>query len=182
MINSNFLEFQNVQKVNEMPVKISFIGYPAVGKTTILKLLAEKIINKLYFPTQGLDFKKVKFGDNIISLWDFGGQKTYLKMNLKNFIFGSDLVFIVTDSTHRNVLNSKKLIKITNKKIGDEAQIIALANKQDLPEHMKVDKVEKILQIKTYPCTAINSSERAKLINIIKNELDKASIRRRKRE
>ncbi|GAG74134.1 unnamed protein product, partial [marine sediment metagenome] len=29
---------------------------------------------------------------------------------------------------------------------------------------------------------AINYSERAKLIDIIKNELDKASIRRRKRE
>ncbi len=182
MINFNSFNVQRVQKLNEMPIKISFIGYPAVGKTTILKLLTEKTINKLYLPTQGLDFKTVKFGENIISLWDFGGQKAYLKMNLKNFIFGSDLIFIVTDSTPQNVLNSKKLIKLANKNIGSESQIIALANKQDLREHIEVDKVEKVLKVKTFACTAINYSERAKLIDIIKNELDKASIRRRKRE
>ncbi|GAG98627.1 unnamed protein product, partial [marine sediment metagenome] len=68
MINFNSFKVQRVQKLNEMPIKISFIGYPAVGKTTILKLLTEKTINKLYLPTQGLDFKTVKFGENIISL------------------------------------------------------------------------------------------------------------------
>ncbi|MCK4281435.1 MAG: GTP-binding protein [Candidatus Lokiarchaeota archaeon] len=181
MINLNSFKVQRVQKLNEMPIKISFIGYPATGKTTLLKLLTENTITQHYFPTQGFDFKTVRFGNNIISLWDFGGQKSYLKMNLKSFIFGSDLIFVVTDSTPRNVLNSKKLIKIANKNIDSESHIIALANKQDLPGHMETNRVENVLQVKTYGCTAIDSNEREKIFNVIKNELDKASIRKRMR-
>ena len=91
-------------------VKITLIGYPATGKTTLAKLLSENEINQLYFPTHGLDLKTVKFDDYILRVWDLGGQSTYLKTYSKDYLLGSDIIFVVTDSTPRNVLSSRDLI------------------------------------------------------------------------
>ena len=43
-------------------------------------------------------------------------------------------------------------------------------------------RVEDILHIKTYGLSAINPSERLKMMKIIKNELNKIAIRRRRKE
>ena len=166
-------------------VKISIIGQPAVGKTSILKLLSQKIIDKKYIPTQGFDLKTVKFGKMNLKLWDFGGQKIYLKMYLKDYIRGSDIVFIVTDSTPRNVLTSKELIDYANGFIDDDCPIIAIANKQDLVEsdgRMNAERVKNVLRVKTIGLTAIKRSERKRLMNTIKNELNQVLIRRRLKE
>ncbi|MHA1291266.1 MAG: ADP-ribosylation factor-like protein [Promethearchaeota archaeon] len=166
-------------------VKISIIGHPAVGKTTMLKLLAENTINRIYFPTQGFDLKTVKFGKFNLRVWDFGGQKSYLKAYLKDYLLGSDIVFVVTDSTPRNVLTSKELIDITNKIIDDDCPIIAIANKQDLCKtdgRMDHKRVESILRVKTIGLIAIRKSDRKKLLNLIESELNQVLIRRRMKE
>ncbi|MFX1569334.1 MAG: Rab family GTPase [Promethearchaeota archaeon] len=163
-------------------VKLSFIGAPAVGKTTMLKLLSEQTIDRLYLPTHGLDLKTVRFEDYYLRVWDFAGQNSYLRTYSKDYLLGSDIIFIVSDSTPRNVLNSRELINYACHFVGKECPIIAIANKQDLVEsegRMDVKRVEDILHCKTYGLTAINPSERKKLLNIIKKELDKIAIRRR---
>ncbi len=164
-------------------VKISIVGHPAVGKTTILKLLSQNSENnKKYLPTQGFDLKTVKFGNYNLNVWDFGGQKAYLKTYLADYLFGSDIIFIVTDSTPRNVLTTKELIDHSSKIIGKECPIIAIANKQDLCEsdgRLNANRVENVLHVKTHGLTAIKNSERTKMMNIIKNELDQVVIRRK---
>ena len=161
-------------------VKISIVGHPAVGKTTILKLLSQNSINnQRYLPTQGFDLKTVKFGNYKLNVWDFGGQKAYLKTYLSDYLLGSDIIFVVTDSTPRNVLTSKELIDHSNKIIGKECPIIAIANKQDLDGHLSADRVQNVLHVKTHGLTAIKNSERAKMMRIIKSELDKVVIRRK---
>ncbi|MFW9898789.1 MAG: ADP-ribosylation factor-like protein [Candidatus Thorarchaeota archaeon] len=165
--------------INDL-IKISIIGHPAVGKTTILKLLCEDTIDRLYFPTQGFDLKKVKYGNFNLKVWDFGGQKAYLSY-LKEYLVGSDLVVIVTDSTPLNVLNSRQLIEFSNDIVDDDCPIIAIANKQDLCKidgRMDQNRVEDVLQVKTYGLTAINRSERVKFMNIIKKELNQVLLRR----
>ena len=47
---------------------------------------------------------------------------------------------------------------------------------------MEQNRVEDLLQIKTYGLTAVNSLERIKLMNIINNELNQVLIRRRLKE
>jgi small GTP-binding protein len=166
----------------EKLAKITLIGYPATGKTTLAKLLAQNEINRLYFPTHGLDLKTIKVGDYILRLWDLGGQQSYLKTYSRDYLLGSDMIFVVTDSTPRNVLNSRELINYACQFVGKECPIIAIANKQDLVKNdgrMDHKRVEDILHIKTYGLTAINPSERMKLMNIIKKELDKIAVRRR---
>ncbi|MFX0104629.1 MAG: ADP-ribosylation factor-like protein [Candidatus Hodarchaeota archaeon] len=165
--------------------KLTLIGYPATGKTTLAKLLAQNEIERLYFPTHGLDLKTIKFDDYFLRIWDLGGQKSYLKTYSSDYLLGSDIVFIITDSTPRNVLNSRELINYVCHFLGKECPIIAIANKQDLVKkdgRMDYKRVEDILHIKTYGLTAINPSERIKIINIIKKELDKIAVRRRRKE
>ena len=163
-------------------VKITFIGAPAVGKTTMLKLLSEETIDRLYLPTHGFDLKTVKFNDYYLRVWDLAGQKNYLKTYSKDYLLGSDIIFVVTDSTPRNVLTSRDLINYACHFVGKDCPIIAIANKQDLVKRdgrMDAKRVEDILRVKTHGLTAINPSERLRLVKIIKKELDKVLVRRR---
>lgn len=161
------------RQTSGISIKCSFVGMPAVGKTTMLKLLTDKIIDGRYIPTQGFDLGRVKFGNTVIKAWDFGGQKAYIKTYLKQYIYGSDIIFVVTDSTPRNVLSTKELIEFIQHTLGDEdCRIIALANKQDLPGHMKSDRVEDILQVPTYPTVAIDPQQKTDVIDIIVHELE----------
>ena len=132
-------------------------------------------------PTHGLDLKTVKFDDYILRVWDLGGQSTYLKTYSKDYLLGSDIIFVVTDSTPRNVLNSRELINYACHFVGKECPIIAIANKQDLVKadgRMEAKRVEDLLHVKTYGLTAIKSSERVGLISIIRKELVQIAIRR----
>lgn len=161
--------------------KVSIIGFPAVGKTTMTKMLAQKETTKKYIPTAGFDLKQVKFGPYNLKIWDFGGQRSYLKKYLEDFVVGSDLIFIVTDSTPKNVLHSKKLIDHAKEIMEDECPIIAIANKQDLCEkdgRMDYKKVEALLHTKTIGLTAIKQDERLRLMKTIEEELEKVLKRR----
>ncbi|TXT57962.1 MAG: Small GTP-binding domain protein, Rab-/Arf-domain signature [Promethearchaeota archaeon] len=162
-------------------IKVSIIGFPAVGKTTMTKLLAQKEVTKKYVPTAGFDLKTVQFGSYRLKIWDFGGQKNYLKKYLKNFIVGSDLIFIMTDSTPRNVLSSRELIDHAREIMEEDCPIIAIANKQDLCKadgRMDSKRVEDVLHTKTIGLTAIDPNERLHLIKTIENELEQVLKRR----
>ena len=50
--------------------KVSIVGHPAVGKTTMLKLLSENHCDQIYIPTQGFDLKTVKFPKFLSQLAD----------------------------------------------------------------------------------------------------------------
>ncbi|MFO7796749.1 MAG: ADP-ribosylation factor-like protein [Promethearchaeati archaeon] len=162
-------------------IKVSIIGFPAVGKTTMTKMLAQKETTKKYIPTAGFDLKTVEFGPYRLKIWDFGGQKNYMNKYLEDFIVGSDLIFIVTDSTPKNVLNSRELIDHAREIMEDDCPIIAIANKQDLCEtdgRMNHKMVEDLLHTKTVGLSAVDHQERLRLINIIENELEKVLKRR----
>ena len=61
--------------------KISFVGAPAVGKSTIMKMLTNKLAgeqSRRYLPTQGFDLGSISFKGFKLRMWDFGGQKAYL--------------------------------------------------------------------------------------------------------
>jgi len=162
--------------------KISLIGHPAVGKTTILKLLSKKIINRIYLPTQGFDLNTIEFDKYRLKVWDFGGQKAYLNMYLHSYLLGTDIVLVVTDSTKENVLSSRALINIAKKTVDNDCPIIAIANKQDLikvdKKRLGVESVQDILDVQTYGLTAIDPDQRNKLLDIIKRELNKVISRK----
>ncbi|MBY9007314.1 MAG: GTP-binding protein [Candidatus Lokiarchaeota archaeon] len=163
-------------------IKVSIIGFPAVGKTTMVKMLAQKEITKKYVPTAGFDLRTVEFGGFNLKVWDFGGQTQYIKTYLKDFVVGSDLIFVVTDSTPKNVLNSRQLIDEAKNIMIDDCPIIAIANKQDLCKkdgRMNFKRVQDVLHTRTIGLTAISSEDRMQLMQIIEKELNKVIKRKR---
>ncbi|MHA1728311.1 MAG: ADP-ribosylation factor-like protein [Promethearchaeota archaeon] len=156
----------------DMLGKISFIGSPAVGKTTLMKMLSKKQILDQYKPTQGFDLGSVTFNGYKLRLWDFGGQKAYLKHYLSHYIHGSDLVFVISDSTPQNVLTTKELIEHTQNLLPeDSCNIICLANKQDLPGHMNPKRIKDVLQIPTFGICAIDPDQRNLLVEFISDAM-----------
>jgi small GTP-binding protein len=165
MQNASSNSFSQMKKAPT--AKISIIGTPAVGKTTLTKLLSGKIISGKYIPTQGFDLGNVKLDGLNVKLWDFGGQKAYIKQHLSQYIYGSDIVIVVTDSTPKNVLTTKELLDFTKELVEDSCEIIALANKQDLAGHMEPNRVQNVLQIPTFPMVAIDNANYSNMIGLI---------------
>jgi small GTP-binding protein len=148
--------------------KCAILGAPAVGKTTLLKMLMDKDISGQYIPTQGFDRGAMQFGKHAVCAWDFGGQQAFWGF-WKQYIMGSDVIVVVTDSTPVNVLQTKQLIewarKITE---DDDTNIIAIANKQDLPGHMSSDRVANVLGIPAFPMVATDPAHKEKMYDILK--------------
>ncbi len=168
-----------IRTTSAIPTKISFVGAPAVGKTTIIKMLQGKSVEDgRYMPTQGFDLGRISIENHAIRLFDFGGQKAYIKQYLEQYIFGSEVVFVVTDSTPQNILTTRELIGFIQGIIGEESQIVAIANKQDLPGHMDANRIQDILQIPCYPLVATNEEDKELLLSIIQKELAIANERK----
>ncbi|MBA7579717.1 hypothetical protein ES708_21593 [subsurface metagenome] len=149
--------------------KISIVGAPATGKTTLSKMIRGELINYKYNPTMGFSLGTLSDPkENPFKIWDFGGQKAFLAQQLSKYIHGSDLIFIVTDSTPKNVLATMEIIDHARNLIDDDlCEIVCLANKQDLKGHMTPDRVEELLKIKTYPMVAIDPSNKRLMIELI---------------
>jgi hypothetical protein len=57
-------------------------------------------------------------------------------------------------------------------KVVPYARLAVIANKQDLPEAMNINDIERLLGQKSYPFIAINPENRIKMIRIIADLLD----------
>jgi small GTP-binding protein len=154
-------------------VKVSFLGYPSVGKSTLIKLLSGYIPSLDYKPTIGLDFGSLQFGEHEVKLWDIGGQSAFQPF-WNNYLNGSYLVFVVTDSTPQNVLQTKQLIEWLNR-TQKGVRVVALANKQDIDGHFDAKRVANVLQVPTYGLVGIEPHQREKLQFILIKELLKAT-------
>jgi small GTP-binding protein len=169
----------DIRTIKAIPTKISFVGAPAVGKTTILKMLQGKSVEDgRYLPTQGFDLGRIVLENHAVRLFDFGGQKAYIKHYLEQYLFGSVIVFVVTDSTYHNILATRELVHLIQTILGDDIQIAAIANKQDLFEHMDPNRIQELLRVQTYPFVAIHADNKSKLITVIKKELEIADARK----
>jgi hypothetical protein len=76
------------------------------------------------------------------------------------------VIFLVCDSTLRNVIISKDILKLI-KRDAPKVPVFALANKQDKPNAMKPEVVQKILGIPTFPMVAIDKERRDEMLRIL---------------
>lgn len=149
-------------------LKIALVGEGGVGKTTTLHLLLGDTPPLQYVPTIALNLETVeniRFGNYSLVLWDFAGQERF--RTLWRFYFhGADVIFLVSDSTLRNVIISKDILKLI-KRDAPKVPVFAMANKQDKPNAMKPEVVQKILGIPTYPMVAIDKDRRDEMLRIL---------------
>ncbi|MFX1450450.1 MAG: ADP-ribosylation factor-like protein [Promethearchaeota archaeon] len=145
--------------------KISLVGFSGVGKTTITKLIRADDIPMVHNPTMTGDIYTVKIGKLHFNLWDFAGQEQFSFLWPK-FIKDSDAVLIITDSSLKNIEKSKSFSELARVNV-PKARVSAIANKQDLPDSLTSQEVEKIIGIKTHGMIAIEPNNRAKMIEIV---------------
>jgi small GTP-binding protein len=149
-------------------LKIALVGEGGVGKTTTLHLLMGDTPPLQYVPTIALNLETVeniRFGNYSLVLWDFAGQERF--RNLWKFYFhGADVIFLVCDSSLRNVIISKDILKLI-KRDAPKVPVFSLANKQDKPNAMRPEVVQKILGIPTYPMVAIDKNRRDEMLRIL---------------
>ncbi len=142
-------------------VKVALMGSGYAGKSTLIKLLTDrtKKLETNYRPTPGMDCGTITLDDTTkVSLVEMGGQ-THFEFMWPDLLKGSKLVVVVTESTPKAVLKTRQLLH----KYKDQLQhvdLIAVANKQDIPGAMKPDSVQDLLGIPTYGMVAIDPKER----------------------
>lgn len=139
-----------------------------VGKTTLVSLLQGKKIPKEDHPTVGLEIKNSVLNESKVNIWDLGGQERYRFM-WKDFLRGAGLAVVVCDSTEENIEQTRKMYQKFSRYMG--SKIIAIANKQDLPDALSAEQVEKKLGIPTYGMSAIRLDLRGRLKRILEYEL-----------
>jgi small GTP-binding protein len=145
--------------------KISLVGFSGVGKTTITRLISAGLIPDTHIPTITGKVSTIKIGKLVFHLWDFAGQEQFSYL-WSDFIFGSDAVLLITDSSLENVEKSRYFIELIKDQTPN-AHAAAIANKQDRESALSVEKIEKILGIKAYSMIAIEPNNRDKMIQIV---------------
>jgi small GTP-binding protein len=148
-------------------LKIALAGRAAVGKTTLFNLLKGLESPAAYHATIGADVDRKLFqidGTRVI-VWDLAGQQEYHKTWVI-FLRGAALVLFVSDSSLENVVSSKPLLDLC-RRVEPNAEIICVANKQDLPSRLKPEEIQKQLGVKTYGCVAIDPAYREGVMSII---------------
>ena len=157
--------------------KLSLVGFSGVGKTTITRLITAEDIPMEHIPTITGDIGTIKIGKLHFHLWDFAGQEQFSFL-WNNFIKGSDAVLLISDSTLENCEKSKYFLELI-KKEAPYAHTAVIGNKQDLPEAMPIADIERHLSMKAYSMIATDVNNRDKMIQIIADEIGRASCRER---
>jgi small GTP-binding protein len=180
-LSENFLKkhFNTILPVIErlyltLGPKVSILGFSGVGKTSLTKLIENEIVPDDHVPTIWAEVDEFQDDHNgFLRIWDYAGQEKFRSM-WEKFLDGSDMVFIVTDSTEKNVLQSVKLLDFIKQKCPNAA-ICVIANKQDLPEALPLpDIVEKFGGIDIYPMVAKDRQNREYILTIFAKTLNMA--------
>jgi len=156
-------------EVHTTKTKICFVGQSGVGKSSLLSLLQGRKISKETNPTVGLEIEDSVLSGNKVNVWDFGGQERFRFM-WQDFLKGAGLAILVCDSTEDSIEKTKEIYRKFSRYIG--SKIIAIANKQDLPDALSAEQVEKKLGIPTYGMSAIRVDLRGRIKRILEYEID----------
>jgi ADP-ribosylation factor related protein 1 len=149
--------------------KVSFVGSGGVGKSTLLRLLfGKEPAPGGYVPTINVavdSSETIQFGTFLVTVWDFAGQAVF--QDLWSFYFsGTDVIFLITDSSFRNVMQTKTLLR-TIRKEAPAVPLFIMANKQDLPESMKSEKIKRLLGAPTFAMVATDKTRREEFIRLM---------------
>ena len=155
---------------------IALVGFKNVGKTTIAHLICEDEKNIQQDLTLKKNIYPLKIKDLEFNLWDFSGE-VHLLFLWPKYLKDSDAMLIITDSSPKIVEKSRFFVDLIKRDFQDSKYGL-IANKQDLPKSVRLEKIIKMFSdLKVYGLTALNQSDREKIISIIvdilqiKNEL-----------
>jgi len=159
-----------INSIQDLKPKISLVGYPGVGKTTITNLIRSEDIPIKHDSKINGNVATLKIGKFFFYIQDYTGKEQFSFL-WEEFIKDSDLILLVTDSTSENIEKSKFFLEIIKKQAQD-ARTVIIGNKQDVDNAIEPSEIEKILGLKTYPLVAIDSTDRQKMTQVIIDHLN----------
>eukprot|EP00455_Lapot_gusevi_P011381 TRINITY_DN1523_c0_g3_i1.p1 TRINITY_DN1523_c0_g3~~TRINITY_DN1523_c0_g3_i1.p1 ORF type:complete len:195 (+),score=38.70 TRINITY_DN1523_c0_g3_i1:93-677(+) len=138
----------------KLEARILLVGLDAAGKTTILyKLKLGELLTTvptIGFNVETVDYKRVSF-----TMWDVGGQDK-IRPLWRHYYQGCDAIIFVIDSADRERIDEtceyqhsakEELHHMLASSELQNAAVLVLANKQDLPRAMSVSEVTERLAL-----------------------------------
>ncbi|CAJ1434379.1 unnamed protein product [Effrenium voratum] len=128
-------------------MRILMLGLDAAGKTTILyRLKLAEVVTTI--PTVGFNVEEVEYKNIKFTVWDVGGQDKIRKL-WRHYFQGTDGLIYVVDSSDRDRIQDAKeeLEKMLGEQEMENAALLVLANKQDLPNAMPAAEVMEKLEL-----------------------------------
>src|ERR1700754_559564 len=129
-------------------VRILMVGLDAAGKTTVLyKLKLGEVVTTI--PTIGFNVETVEYKNINFTVWDVGGQDK-IRPLWRHYYQNTQGIIFVVDSNDRDRIDDSKDYEHSAKEelhrmlAEDElkdAVLLVFANKQDLPNAMKVQEM-----------------------------------------
>ena len=145
---------------------VALAGASGVGKTSLLNLLMGRESPSSYEPTIALNtelVESVRFGNCELVILDFAGQGQDRK--LWDFS-GADVVFLITDSTLLNIVESSRMLNDIESKYPN-ISLVVIANKQDMKDALDPSAIGKVMQRDVHTMVAIDLAYRSSLFRLI---------------
>ena len=151
---------------NKKHISIAFIGDPRVGKTTIIKLLDEKIEGR------GTTYQ-LSTEDIMYTIWELqtvSSEPEKLSIFSTSFLEQSlpynRFVIIVSDSTQEDVSKITYSLKFLRQTFPN-TRLAIIANKQDLENRMPAKQIERMNNVPTLELSAMDQTNRNRLLSFI---------------
>ena len=129
--------------------RILMLGLDAAGKTTILyKLkLGERITT---IPTLGFNVESLQYKNLNMNIWDIGGQDRLRPLWRHYFHNTQGLIFVIDcNDTSRIQIAAEELHKLLEEDELSQSILLVYANKQDLPNAIRVNELAEKLHLNT---------------------------------
>jgi len=129
-------------------MRILMVGLDAAGKTTILyKLKLGEVLTTI--PTIGFNVETVEYKNVRFTVWDVGGQEKIRPLWRHYYQNTQGIIFVVDANDRDRIDDSKDYEHSANEELHRmlaqnelrDSVLLVLANKQDLPNAMKVEEV-----------------------------------------
>nr|GEU51476.1 microtubule-associated protein RP/EB family member 1C-like [Tanacetum cinerariifolium] len=122
-------------------MRILMVGLDAAGKTTILyKLKLGEIVTTI--PTIGFNVETLEYKDVSLTVWDVGGQDKIRPLWRHYFQNTQGLIYVIDSNDRDRITEARdELHRMLSEDALREATILVFANKQDLPNAMRVSEI-----------------------------------------
>jgi len=122
-------------------MRIVMVGLDAAGKTTILyKLKLGEVVTTI--PTIGFNVETVEYKNISFTVWDVGGQDKIRPLWRHYYANTQGIIFVVDSNDRDRGDNARdELNRMLSEDELRESVLLVFANKQDLPNAMKVQEI-----------------------------------------
>ena len=120
--------------------KLIFVGSAAVGKTQLIRRIAEDQFSEVYTPTGGANFSSFNFPSMKakLQLWDLAGQQRYQSVRAVYYKSVAVAIFVYSVTDANSFACIPQFAEDFRAKNGDSSNVCLLVgNKTDLPTELR---------------------------------------------